>query len=283
MRVMRQFEAVTPQGYPAARVKSNLELLEQARTEAPAGETEAFGVEACSLTKRVMVVSPFPDQVHSLLRSLSAACFDLFTLHDFNAGILRSVQPELLIFDAIPYPHTRVSADEALREALGQTANIHGVPVMYLVDERAMHRLPEVPEGAELLVWPARPQEAMYRINRLVTGYGAGAGGSAQSELRYKDLKVDAKKMAGYRGGNRIDLTKTEYELLVLFLNSDGSVLTRETIFDGLWGSQFLGNSNVVDAHIKSLRKKLKDSAVAPKYIVTVRGAGYRLADDRAD
>ncbi len=83
------------------------------------------------------------------------------------------------------------------------------------------------------------------------------------------------------RGGQRIDLTKTEYDLLLHFISSDGSVLTRESLLDTVWGLQFYGGSNLVDAHIKSLRKKLKDSAVAPKYIVTVRGAGYRLADNR--
>lgn len=240
------------------------------------------GLEACSLTKRIMIVSPFPAGIQSLVHSLSAACFDIFTLHDLNPGMIRSLQPELLIYDANPYAHMHQNADEALRDAIGQTTQATGIPVLFLVSERSKLHHSGLPESAELLLWPARPQEAMFRINRLVMKQQA-SGLAPSSEIAFKDLLIDSKKMAVYRSGARVDLTKTEYELLMLFLKSDGSVLTREAIFDGLWGSQFLGNSNVVDAHIKSLRKKLKDSAVSPRYIVTVRGAGYRLADERKE
>lgn len=57
------------------------------------------------------------------------------------------------------------------------------------------------------------------------------------------------------RAGQRIELTKTEYDLLLHFMTSDGSVLTRESLLDTVWGLHFYGGSNLVDAHIKSLRK----------------------------
>nr|WP_237690582.1 winged helix-turn-helix domain-containing protein [Paenibacillus caui] len=85
--------------------------------------------------------------------------------------------------------------------------------------------------------------------------------------------------MAVYRKGEQIDLTKTEYDLFVQLLESEGSVMTREDLLSAVWGTTFLGGSNVVDVHIKSLRKKLGDRAASPEYIATVRGAGYRLAD----
>jgi two-component system, OmpR family, alkaline phosphatase synthesis response regulator PhoP len=56
-------------------------------------------------------------------------------------------------------------------------------------------------------------------------------------------------------------------------------VLSREELLSEVWGTSFLGGSNVVDVHIKSLRKKLGDNATNPTYITTVRGVGYRLAD----
>ncbi|MNE66545.1 Transcriptional regulatory protein WalR [compost metagenome] len=114
-------------------------------------------------------------------------------------------------------------------------------------------------------------------LDRPVTATSAG-----NEDIRqFKDIRIDLKKMTVERAEQRIDLTKTEYDLLLHFVSSDGSVLSRESLLDTVWGLQFFGGSNLVDAHIKSLRKKLKDSAVSPKYIVTVRGAGYRLADDR--
>ncbi|MFD1957841.1 winged-helix domain-containing protein [Paenibacillus thailandensis] len=279
---MRQFETVMPAAYPnpAGAWKPENPGADRSRPEMEEERQDFMGMEACPITKRVMIVSPFPASVQSLIHSLSAACYDLFTLHDYDASMVRSLQPELLIYDANPYAYSHQTADEALREAIEQTSHVPSVPVLYLVDERASLSLSGLPDSSELLLWPARPQEAMYRINKLIMKQQAAG---LVPEMTFKDLKIDPRKMAVYRAGVRVDLTKTEYELLMLFVKSDGSVLSREAIFDGLWGSQFFGNSNVVDAHIKSLRKKLKDSAVSPKYIVTVRGAGYRLADERKE
>lgn len=235
---------------------------------------------ACSLTKRVMAVSQFPERMHSLLRILSAECFDLFTLHDLNKAFVSSLQPELVIYDATPHPQFNPDAVDALRAALLQTAHLNGVALLLLVGEQASVATIPLPEGVELLVWPAEPEEALHRVNRLLPSHSP-LGAGVESGYYYKDLTINLKKMMVYRGDERIDLTKTEYELLLMFVTSDGAVLSREAMFDSVWGSHYLGGSNVVDVHIKTLRKKLKDSAVSPKYIVTVRGAGYRLADER--
>nr|WP_245339339.1 winged helix-turn-helix domain-containing protein [Paenibacillus shirakamiensis] len=85
--------------------------------------------------------------------------------------------------------------------------------------------------------------------------------------------------MSVYRSGAKIELTKTEYDLLVKLLLSEGAVQTREDLLSDIWETSFLGGSNVVDVHIKSLRKKLGDRASEPSYITTVRGVGYRMAD----
>ncbi|MFF2481199.1 winged-helix domain-containing protein [Paenibacillus sp. NPDC058071] len=244
------------------------------------GSDAEYMGEACSLTKRVMAVSAFPNRLHSLLRILTAECFDLFTLHELNKAFVSSLQPELVIYDATPHPLVNPDAVDAFRAALLQTAHLNHVPLLFLVGEQAVSAAHSLPSGAEMIVWPRDPQEALHRINRMLQLRSAQSGTAVESGYTFKDLSIDMKKMAVYRGEERIDLTKTEYDLLLLFVASDGAVLTREAMFDAVWGSQFFGGSNVVDVHIKTLRKKLKDNAMAPKYIVTVRGAGYRLADN---
>lgn len=235
----------------------------------------------CSLTQRVMIISPLPERVKSLLVALSAECFDVFSLHDFNKSMLQSLQPELLVYDAIPVLHssggnTLQAGTELLRSAEGQ-----GVPVLVLLDQHSYDSRDVAALGAaELLVWPAKSEDALERINSMLTNKPAIAAHLINEDVRnFKDIRIDLKKMTVDRDGKRVDLTKTEYDLLLHFISSDGSVLSRESLLDTVWGLQFYGGSNLIDAHIKSLRKKLKDSAVAPKYIVTVRGAGYRLAD----
>ncbi|WP_054025507.1 winged-helix domain-containing protein [Bacillus sp. FJAT-28004] len=236
----------------------------------------------CSITKRVMIISPFPERVKSLLVALSSECFDVFSLHDFNKNMLQSLQPELLVFDAIPVAQAAASHTLQAGVELVEAAERHAVPVLILMDQKSYDSRETFALGAsELLVWPAKPEQAIKQINRMLLNKPVTVA-KADSDIReFKDIQVDLKKMTVDRAGLRIDLTKTEYDLLLHFITSDGSVLTRESLLDTVWGLHFYGGSNLVDAHIKSLRKKLKDSAVAPKYIVTVRGVGYRIADIR--
>ncbi|MEK3884082.1 response regulator transcription factor [Paenibacillus sp. PL2-23] len=242
----------------------------------------------CSLTKRVMVISPLPERVRSLLVKLSAECFDVFSLHEFNRSMLPALSPELLIYDALPIPLSSAGAvaGQTLKggEELLRAAEEAGVPVLVLLDHGSYAERGRVElSGAELLLWPAQPEEALTLINRMLEERPVRSVPAAEAQndelLVFKDIRMDLRKMKVEKLGQRVELTKTEYDLLLRFLRSDGSVLTRESLLDSVWGMHFYGGSNVVDVHIKSLRKKLKDSAVSPKYIVTVRGSGYRLAD----
>lgn len=235
----------------------------------------------CALTKRVMIISPLPERVRNLLVALSTDCFDVFSLHEFNKDMLPALQPELLVYDALPLQLPSIGLTlEGGAELLGAARDYY-VPVLVLLDASsfAKHGSVALP-GVELLEWPAKPEEALIRINQMLANRPAQPAGSLDETRVFKDIRIDLRRMKVERGGARVDLTKTEYDLLLYFLNSDGSVLTREMLLDNVWGSQFYGGSNIVDVHIKTLRKKLKDSAISPQYIVTVRGAGYRLADD---
>lgn len=235
--------------------------------------------KVCNLTKRVMLVSPLPERVNGLFVSLSIACFDVFSLHEFNESLLSSLKPELIIYDALPMMNSSHELEQLKRDQalLRNVVNNH-IPLLILLDEHAFNEREQLGvTGSEWLVWPAEAEQAIERINRLLESQASLT--SLQDVLLYKDLKVDLKRMIVSKEGERIELTKTEYDLLVHFLTSDGSVQTRELLLDIIWGLQFYAGSNVVDVHIKSLRKKLEDSAVDPKYIATVRGVGYRLAD----
>lgn len=239
----------------------------------------------CEWTQRVMIISPLPDRVRGLLVALSAECFDVFSLHDFNQDMLLTLQPELLVYDALPIVHPSIANTLSGGEAVLRAAEESGVPVLVLLDRQTYEGRGEAKlSGAELLVWPTKPEEAMARINRMMENRPVLPIERSNEDKRvFKDIRVDTGKMKVERNGSRVDLTKTEYDLLLHFLSSNGSVISREALLDAVWGMQFYGSSNVVDVHIKSLRKKLKDSAVSPKYIVTVRGAGYRLADNGAN
>ena len=95
---------------------------------------------------------------------------------------------------------------------------------------------------------------------------------SVETVLRYEDLELDHDAHEVRRGGEPVELTFKEFELLRLLLSRKGTVLTRDDILAHVWGYNFAGETRTVDMHIKSLRKKLGEG-----YITTVRGVGYKI------
>ena len=79
------------------------------------------------------------------------------------------------------------------------------------------------------------------------------------------------------KSGEELSLTKTEYRLLCEFADHAGAVLSRDQLLERVWGYEYLGDSRLVDAHVRRLRLKVEDQPDDPKLIVTVRGIGYRL------
>ncbi|RCX19188.1 two-component system alkaline phosphatase synthesis response regulator PhoP [Fontibacillus phaseoli] len=236
------------------------------------------GREVCPVTQRVILVSPYPGGIHELVRDLSEGCFDVLVFHHWEQGIRNAQTADLLIFDLTPFQDAEEVAP--VKSLVLEAGN---VPSLLLVNERLLPKLDQGLMNQELLVWPARPGEINYHAQRIIR---SGAQRSPASRLLtgtspaiFKDLWIDRKKMSVYRNGAKIALTKTEYELLVKLLEREGTVLSREDLLAEIWGTSFLGGSNIVDVHIKSLRKKLGDRAVNSMYIATVRGVGYRLAD----
>jgi DNA-binding response OmpR family regulator len=79
------------------------------------------------------------------------------------------------------------------------------------------------------------------------------------------------------KSGREIPLTKTEYRLLCEFADHPGQVLSRDQLLERVWGYEYLGDSRLVDAHVRRLRVKIEDQPDDPRIIVTARGIGYRL------
>ena len=79
------------------------------------------------------------------------------------------------------------------------------------------------------------------------------------------------------KAGRELSLTKTEFRLLCEFADHVGMVLSRDQLLERVWGYEYLGDSRLVDAHVRRLRVKIEDQPDEPKLIVTARGIGYRL------
>lgn len=96
--------------------------------------------------------------------------------------------------------------------------------------------------------------------------------------FRFGDVLVDRKIRAVTRGGDTVDLTPREYELLVFLIQADGAIVSREHVMDVVWHYVPGLTSRTVDQHVARLRHKLEDDPAEPRYILTARKAGYRFA-----
>ncbi|MCX6541839.1 MAG: response regulator transcription factor [Actinobacteria bacterium] len=94
---------------------------------------------------------------------------------------------------------------------------------------------------------------------------------------RYGDIEVRHEQGIVLKAGEELGLTKTEFRLMCEFSDHAGAVLSRDQLLERVWGYEYLGDSRLVDAHVRRLRVKIEDQPDEPKLLITVRGLGYRL------
>ena len=122
-----------------------------------------------------------------------------------------------------------------------------------------------------------KPFEVPELIARLRAVLRRGTPDADSSVLRVGGLEIDPAGFRAVQDGTLLDLTATEFRLLLELVTHRGRVMTREILLDRVWGYDYLGDSRLVDMAVKRVRDKLGDDARDPRYITTVRGAGYRF------
>jgi two-component system, OmpR family, response regulator MprA len=153
----------------------------------------------------------------------------------------------------------------------------NGVPVLMLTARAEIDsRVAGLDAGADdYLPKPFALAELLARLRALLRRLGGE--GSAET-LSFADLELDPGTREVRRGGDRIELTRTEFSLLELFLRNPRQVLTRSIIFERVWGYDFGPSSNSLDVYIGYLRRKT-EAGGKPRLIHTVRGVGYALRE----
>jgi two-component system, OmpR family, response regulator MprA len=153
------------------------------------------------------------------------------------------------------------------------------IPVLMLTARAEVDsRVAGLDAGADdYLPKPFALAELFARLRALLRRLGGEDGGSADV-LRFGDLELDPGTREVRRGGARIELTRTEFSLLELFLRNPRQVLTRSIIFERVWGYDFGPSSNSLDVYIGYLRRKT-EAGGAGRLIHTVRGVGYALRE----
>ena len=127
---------------------------------------------------------------------------------------------------------------------------------------------------------PFSPGELMARVRAMLRRPRTGPE-RPPSERRFADLEIDAEAREVRVGGQPVELTKIEFDLLDVLSAEPRVVFSRERLLERVWGGEWFGDDHVVDVHIANLRSKLGDDPRSPRFVRTIRGVGYRMGDGR--
>ncbi|GIL11317.1 MAG: DNA-binding response regulator [Chloroflexi bacterium] len=224
-------------------------------------------------SERVLVIEDEARIAQFIERGLIYEGYRVSVARDGQTGLMsaRDNPPDLVILDWMLPGLDGLEVCKRLRAA-------SDVPILMLTaKDDVKDRVTGLDAGADdYLVKPFSVDELMARVRAL---FRRSAPVSRPEILRYADLTLDTGTHRAYRGEKPIDLTAKEYELLELFMRNPRQVLTRDVIFDRVWGYDFGGESNIIEVYVRYLRQKTEADDM-PRLIHTVRGVGYVLRED---
>lgn len=129
----------------------------------------------------------------------------------------------------------------------------------------------------DYLAKPFSPRELEYRVEALLRRSTDIPHGNDGARIQVGDLVIDKRRHEVSRQGKRIDLTPLEFQILELLASEPGRAWSRNALLDKVWSTDYEGYQRNIDPHINRLRKKLEADPKNPKYVLTVRGVGYKL------
>lgn len=220
----------------------------------------------------ILIIEDEPELVKVLRSYLEQANFNVLTALRGDTGLStwQHKRPDLVILD-LNLPG--MDGLDVARE-IKRTADTPLIMLTARVDE--MDELIGLELGADdYITKPFSPRVVLARVRALLRRTGSGPADHAV--LRVGNLEIDDHAHTVSRGGQQIDLTPTEFNLLVAMAEQPGRAFTRLQLLEATQGAAYAGYERSIDAHVKNLRAKLELDPKNPKYIETVFGIGYKF------
>ena len=183
--------------------------------------------------------------------------------------------PDLVLLDVMLPDGSGYDVARRLRE------RSHVPIIMLTARGEETDRIVGLELGADdYVVKPFSAREVAARIRAVLRRAGDTPLAPPRTEgpLEVGPVRVDRDRRQASVGGEEIDLTRKEFDLLELLLREAGSVISRERLIDEVWDTNWFGSTKTLDVHVSSLRRKLGDDSQNPRFIHTVRGVGFRFA-----
>jgi DNA-binding response OmpR family regulator len=223
---------------------------------------------------KILVVDDEPDALELIQYNLKTAGFDVVTAADGEEALkkARTSNPALIILDVMLPEVDGLEVCKALR----QDRTTAAVPIVMLTAKAAeIDRVLGLELGADDYVTkPFSPRELVLRVKALLRRRTPAE--AEQPAFEFDGLRIDVPRHEVFVEGQRVDLTATEFKLLVVLAERRGRVQSREALLRDVWDYENLIDTRTVDTHMRRLRDKLGHAA---RYLDTVRGVGYRFVE----
>ncbi|MBV1892884.1 MAG: response regulator transcription factor [Ilumatobacteraceae bacterium] len=153
------------------------------------------------------------------------------------------------------------------------------VPIIIITAQTDTHDMVAGLEAGadDYVTKPVVPKELAARIRALLRRVQLQGSATTPTASIFGDVEIRREQGIVLKAGTELNLTKTEFRLICEFADHAGAVLSRDQLLERVWGYEYLGDSRLVDAHVRRLRLKIEDQPDDPQLIVTARGVGYRL------
>jgi two-component system response regulator MprA len=225
------------------------------------------------MSPRILIVEDEEQIASFLRRGLASEGYEVDTAADGQTALARAreARPDLVVLDLMLPGMDGLEVCRRLRTAHSS------LPILILTARDSVSdRVQGLDAGSDdYMVKPFALAELFARVRALLRRAGPGE----PETLQFADLRLDTGTRQVNRSDARIELTSKEFDLLELFLRHPRQVLSRETIYDQVWGYDFGGESNIIEVYIRYLRQKLEADG-KPRLLFTVRGVGYVLREE---
>ena len=225
--------------------------------------------------RTILLVEDEQAIVEPLVEALAREGFHAVSAGTVKDGIAaaREAEPDLVLLDLMLPDGSGFEVCRALRAS-------SSVPIIMLTargDEA--DRVVGLELGADDYVTkPFSARELVARVRAVLRRSDQAGRPAPTSPIQIGEVRIDPARRETTLRGERVELSRKEFELLHTLMRDAGSVITRERLIDEVWDVNWFGSTKTLDVHVSGLRKKLGDDPAAPRYIVTVRGVGFRFA-----
>ena len=224
---------------------------------------------------KILIVEDEPDMVLGLKDNFEFEGYEVLTAPDGASGLerARSAKPDVVILDIMLPKLSGLEVCKTLRSE-GFFAPI----VMLTARGQEIDKVVGLELGADDYVTkPFSIRELLARVRAILRRTDGTK--KRLSRYRFSDLELDFEAYRAKKGGDALDLSPREFELLRYLIERKGETVTRDKLLEDVWGYESYPSTRTVDTHIAKLRAKIGDSGSEPRWILTIHGVGYKFVD----